>query len=264
MWKRLRHWRERRIMHRYPIAERDWRHALAHCNPAQRLDAMDQARLRVLVTMFLRRKAIEPVQGLELATADRVLLATHACVPILELGLDWYTGWHSIIVYPDAFIPRREEADEAGVVHHTSDVLVGEAWSRGPVIVSWADVSGIGQTPGHNVVIHEMAHKLDMLNGSADGFPPLHRNMDRRAWSRVFTSAWHDLQRLRDDGMALPVDAYALESPAEFFAVASEQFFETPAALQSGLPDVYAQMAAFYQRQVGPHPRRSLAHGRER
>ncbi len=257
MWTRLRHWRERRIVRRHPIAERDWQHALAHCGPARRLDAMDQARLRVLATTFLRRKAIEPVKDLVLDTADRVLLATHACVPILNLGLDWYIGWHSIIVYPDAFIPRREEEDEAGVVHHTSEALTGEAWSRGPVILSWADVAAIGQTPGHNVVIHEMAHKLDMRNGSADGFPPLHRGMDRRAWSQAFTNAWNHLHALDEDGVPLPIDPYALESPAEFFAVASEQFFETPAVLQSSLPDVHAQMTAFYRRQPGRAAQRS-------
>ena len=247
MFDKIRNWRVRRIVARRPIAESLWQDALRRCAPARRLGASDQATLRVLVTLFLQRKSLEPTQGLELDGADRVLLATHACIPILKLGLDWYDGWHSVIVYPDAFIPRRTRTDAAGVVHQSRNVMAGEAWGRGPVILSWAEVLNAGQQPGHNVVVHEMAHKLDMLNGEANGFPPLHRGMDGRAWTQVLSSTW---DRLRDDhrnGLPLPIDPYGLESPAEFFAVVSEQFFEEPAALRHHLPDVYRQLEQFYR-----------------
>ncbi len=247
MFNTIKNWRIRRVVAQRPIAEQLWRLALQRCSPARRLGASDQATLRVLATLFLDRKSLEPVTGLHLNDADRVLLATHACVPILKLGLDWYDGWHSVIVYPAAFMPRREHMDAAGVVHRTNAVLAGEAWGRGPVILSWADVQDIGQKPGHNVVIHEMAHKLDMLNGDANGFPPLHRRMDRRVWWRVFSSAWDRLQDDQRNGADLPIDRYALESPAEFFAVASEQFFERPATLREYLPDVYRQLTQFYR-----------------
>ena len=247
MFDTIRTWRARRIVARRPIAEPLWQDALRRCAPARRLGASDQAALRVLATLFLERKSLEPVQGLELGDADRVLLAAHACMPILKLGLDWYDGWHSVIVYPDAFIPRRTHTDEAGVVHETRSIMAGEAWGRGPVILSWADVLEAGNTPGHNVVIHEMAHKLDMLNGEANGFPPLHRRMDRRAWTRVFSDAF---KRLRGDdrhGLPVPIDPYGLENEAEFFAVVSEAFFETPAALRQELPEVYRQLERFYR-----------------
>ncbi|MEO5831664.1 MAG: M90 family metallopeptidase [Rhodanobacter sp.] len=247
MFKKFRSWRERRIVARRPIAEGLWRHALDRCAPARRLGASDQATLRVLATLFLERKSLEPVQGLQLDDAARVLLATHACLPILKLGLDWYDGWHSVIVYPDAFITHRPLTDAAGVVHQTNTVLAGEAWGRGPVILSWADVLKIGQQPGHNVVVHEMAHKLDMLNGDANGFPPLHRRMDRRVWWQVFSSTWDRLKEEQHNGVELPIDPYALENPAEFFAVASEQFFEGPATLREHLPDVYRQLEQFYR-----------------
>lgn len=251
MFEKLRNWRLRRLLARRPIAEAHWQAALKHCKPASRLGASDQATLRVLATEFLDDKSVEPVKGLQLDEAKHVLLATHACVPILNLGYDWYDGWHSVIVYPDAFIPRRPQVDSAGVVHQTSTVLAGEAWGRGPVILSWANVLNIGQRPGHNVVIHEMAHKLDMLNGDANGFPPLdrrmHRTMDRREWWRVFSSAWDRLKSDQRRGAELPIDPYGLESPAEFFAVLSEQFFEQPATLQQHLPDVYRQLAQFYR-----------------
>jgi hypothetical protein len=243
----IRNWRVRRVVARRPIAEPLWQDALRRCAPARRLGASDQAALRVLATLFLESKALEPVQGLELDDADRVLLATHACIPILKLGLDWYEGWHSVIVYPDAFIPRRTHIDAAGVVHETRIAMAGEAWGRGPVILSWADVLDAGRRPGHNVVIHEMAHKLDLLNGDANGFPPLHRRMDRRKWTQVFTGTW---DRLRDDhrnGLPLPIDPYGLENEAEFFAVVSEQFFENPASLREHLPEVYRQLELFYR-----------------
>ena len=247
MFNAIRNWRLRRLLERRPIAEPVWREALRHCAPARRLGASDQATLRVLATLFLDKKSIEPAKGLTLDEADRVLLATHACVPILKLGFDWYDGWHSVIVYPDAFMPRRTRTDAAGVVHPAHDVLAGEAWGRGPVILSWADVLDGHRQPGHNVVIHEMAHKLDMLNGSANGFPPLHRRMDRRAWTGDFSSAWDRLRKVRREGGELPIDPYALQSPAEFFAVASEQFFEGPDVLRQHLPGVYRQLTQFYR-----------------
>ena len=220
---------------------------MRRCAPAQRLGASDQAALRVLATLFLRRKSLEPVKDLHLDDADLVLLATHACIPILKLGLDWYDGWYSVIVYPDAFIPRRQSIDAAGVVHQNSSVMAGEAWGRGPVILSWAEALQAGRRPGHNVIIHEMAHKLDMLNGDANGFPPLHRRMDRRVWWRIFSGAWDQLKEMQHQGTELPIDPYGLESPAEFFAVTSEQFFESPANLQQHLPDVYRQLEQFYR-----------------
>ncbi|MEO7065537.1 MAG: M90 family metallopeptidase [Rhodanobacter sp.] len=247
MFNKIKNWRIRRAIARQPISEALWRDALQRCAPARRLGASDQATLRVLATLFLDRKSVEPTAELQLNDADRVLLATHACVPILKLGFDWYDGWRSVIVYPDAFIPRREHTDAAGVVHQSNAVLAGEAWGRGPVILSWADVLSIGQKPGHNVVIHEMAHKLDMLNGDANGFPPLHRRMDRHVWWQVFSSEWDRLKEDQGNGVTLPIDPYALENPAEFFAVASEQFFETPATLQQHLPDVYRQLTQFYR-----------------
>jgi Mlc titration factor MtfA (ptsG expression regulator) len=247
MFDKIRNWRTRRIVAKHPIADSLWRNALQRCPAARRLGASDQAALRVLATLFLESKSLEPTQGLELDNADRVLLATHACIPILKLGLDWYDGWHSVIVYPDAFIPRRQHMDAAGVVHQNNSLMAGEAWGRGPVILSWADVLSTGKKPGHNVVIHEMAHKLDLLNGDANGFPPLHRRMDRRAWPQVFSDAWNRLKEEQRNGVELPIDPYAMESPAEFFAVVSEQFFESPANLREHLPDVYRQLEQFYK-----------------
>ncbi|MGH8372710.1 MAG: zinc-dependent peptidase [Gammaproteobacteria bacterium] len=249
MIRYFKRWRERRILARAPVSESDWQHALAGCGPARRLDAMDQARLRVLVTLFLYEKNIEPVQSLVLSSADRTLLATHACLPILKLGMHWYRGWQSVIVYPDLFIPQRTHVDGAGVVHRQHQALAGEAWSQGPVILSWQEVISAGQPAGHNVTIHEMAHKLDMLNGEANGYPPLQPGMKQADWSRTFTDAWQRMQSAWRSDQALPIDVYGLQSPAEFFAVISELFFEQPARLKLYLPELYPQLALFYRQQ---------------
>ena len=244
----LSRWRERRILERHPIAEADWRAALAGARCLQRLSASEQARLRVLSTFLLHEKSLEPVHGLTLSSAMAAQLAALACLPILNLGLRWYRGWHSIVLYPDLFMPRREYTDAAGVVHRGHDVLEGEAWQRGPVILSWEGIVSTGSPPGHNVVIHEMAHKLDMLNGEANGFPPLHGRMGRRAWSRSFQAAYGMLEQELQSGRR-PLDPYALENPGEFFAVASEVFFETPRALQDFDPGLYRQLSLFYRQQ---------------
>jgi len=193
----------------------------------------------------------------------RVEIAAQACILVLELGIEWYDGWTDVIVYPSQFMPEREEMDEAGVVHLTRDPMAGEAWLGGPVILSYEDVALAGdkhaRVAGYNVVIHEFAHKLDMRNGDANGFPPLHRGMDFKAWKGAFSAAYDDFRARveRADRMperraqaaydALAMDPYASESPAEFFAVGSEAFFETPERLAPAYPAVYEQLALFYR-----------------
>ena len=250
MFSFLDRWHERRILKRQPIAEPDWRAVLAQSEPVRRLDASSQARLRVLATLLLQGKSLEPVQGLQLDAAMRVRLAALACLPILNLGLQWYRDWHSVVVYPDTFVPEREQVDAAGVVHRRHTPLHGEAWERGPVILSWEAVSH--PEDGHNVVIHEMAHKLDMLNGEANGFPPLHPHMDRRTWARVLGGAYRQLEQRVREGYPPPIDPYGLESPGEFFAVASENFFEAPRRLRNFSPELYQQFRLFYKQRPLP------------
>jgi len=239
-------WRERRILRRQPIAEPDWQAVLARSPALQRLNASDQARLRVLATLLLHDKSLEPVQGLVMDSGMRSWLAALACLPILKLGLHWYRDWHSIVIYPDTFVPEREYVDAAGVVHRHHTPLHGEAWERGPVILAWDAVANAGAPEGHNVVIHEMAHKLDMLNGEANGFPPLHARMSRRNWVQVLGSAYGQLEERVHAGYSPPLDPYGLQNPGEFFAVASETFFEAPRRLRNFSPELYRQLSLFY------------------
>ena len=205
-------------------------------------------KLKDLALLFLAEKQFTPVHGLELTDAMRVSIAAQACLPILELGLDWYSGWRGVVVYPGDFRVRRTEVDEDGVVHEWDDELAGEAMPGGPVVLSW---DAAAHDPYMNVVIHEFAHKLDMLDGIADGRPPLHAGMDARAWRKVFDEAYQSFCDSVERGRDTWLDPYAGEHPAEFFAVISEAFFEDPQETRRRYPEVYDQLKLFYRQDPG-------------
>ena len=246
-----------------PIEEPLWREATANWLFMRGLGDEADRRLKSLAERFLGFKHFSGTHGLEVTPAMQVEIAAQACILVLELGIEWYEGWSEVIVYPSQFAPEREVVDEAGVVHLTNDPMAGEAWLGGPVVLSYEDVALAAdqreRVAGYNVVIHEFAHKLDMRNGDPNGFPPLHSGMSREAWKRAFSAAYEDFckkvdaaERLSERRMqaaldALPIDPYAAESPAEFFAVGSEAFFETPELLHPAYPAMYEQLRLFYR-----------------
>jgi len=246
MWS-LRDWRRRRFLATAALPQDQWRLTLASLPVLSGLSAEEQARLRDLVLLFLREKAIVGVQEQEVTDTMRLRIAAQACLPILELGLDCYRQFRTVLVYPAGFRVRHEYEDEAGVVHAMVAELSGEAWERGPVILSAYDVLAEAGNDGVNLVIHEFAHKLDMLNGAANGLPPLHAGMSVQAWARAFEAAYADLCARHDRGELLPIDDYVTESPAECFAVVSEVFFELPRVLNEAYPAVYQQLRLFYR-----------------
>ncbi len=201
-------------------------------------------KLKDLALIFLAEKEFAGAHGIEVTDEMRVAIAAQACLLVLELGLDWYAGWTGIVVYPGDFRVRRSETDENGVVHEWQDELAGEAMPGGPVVISW---DAAAHDPHMNVVIHEFAHKLDMANGEADGLPPLHPGMDRRAWIEAFREAYEGFCDALDRGKDTWLDPYAAEHPSEFFAVISEAFFESPAETRRRYPPVYEQLKLFYR-----------------
>ena len=244
---RMKSRRRERILAAAPIRDRLWRLIIEDRPLFDGLTADELGRLRDLATLFLRKKDVHGAAGLEIDDNVRATIAAQACLPILELGIDYYKGWVEVIVYPDQFVPLREYTDEAGVVHQTRHPLAGESWLGGPLILSWEDANHIDVDAGVNVVIHEFAHKLDMLNGSVNGYPPLHTNMRRDEWARFFSTAYEDFSRRVQSGEETAIDPYAAENPAEFFAVLSEAFFEIPLLLRTEYPAVYGQMMLFYR-----------------
>jgi Mlc titration factor MtfA (ptsG expression regulator) len=241
-------WRRRRVLASRAIADSVWSAAMAATPYAARYDAAAQARLRELALLFLHEKAIEAAGGIDLDDVMRTRIALLASMPILQLGLDSYAGFAAVIVYPYEFVIRdREIVDEDGVVHVGDDLLTGEAWEQGPVVLSWPDVEASGRGEGYNVVAHEFAHKLDMLDGEPSGAPPLHSGMRAAEWRAAFDAAYEDLVEQLERGEEPWIDPYAAEDPAEFFAVTAELFFDVPEELAAEYPELYAQLAAFFK-----------------
>lgn len=204
----------------------------------------EQRQLKTLAEGFLAEKEFSTAHGLELTDEICVSIAAQACLPILKLGLGAYRDWIGIVVYPDEFVVPRRFEDESGVVHEFDDALSGEAWEGGPLIISWHDVQMAGD--GYNVVIHEFAHKLDMLNGEADGMPALHSSLTEAEWQAKFDDAFDDFCQRVDSGEDTLIDPYASTDPAEFFAVFTECFFETPDLIADEYPAIYGLLCRYY------------------
>jgi len=243
----LKNWLRKRTLARHAIPASAWLAAVNGLPLLAGLDAQALERLRALASLFLHEKSLEPVQGLALTEAMRIHLAAQAALPILNLGIEWYDGWKSIVLYPGEFATRQEWMDEYGLVHTRREIRIGEAWQRGPVVLSWADVAASGGCEGYNAVIHELAHKLDYSSGSVNGCPALHDGMRVRDWRAAFEPAYEDLRKRIDRGEDTALDPYAIEAPEEFFAVMSEHFFETPGLLKREYPAVYEQLKLFYR-----------------
>ena len=240
-------WRRARTLRNRPLDAQSWAACLQRFSFLRALDAADRQRLHDQIVLFLADKSIQGAGGLTVTADMRLLIAAQACLLILNLDFDYYRDWVEIIVYPDEFVTDHEYTDDDGIVHRMRSPISGEAWDKGPVILSWRDADAADSGFGYNVVMHEFAHKIDMLNGEANGFPPLHAEMDRVAWTEAFSSAYADFRRRLEAREETRLDAYAAEDPGEFFAVLSEMFFEMPLAVRDDYPGVYAQMAAFYR-----------------
>ena len=248
----LARWRRRIRGTRETVSRDEWNRLCEGSPLIARYASVGGARLRDLCEAFLERKRFEGAHGLEVDDETRLLIAAQACIPILGLSLEWLDDWRSIIVYPGDFIVHRTTVDEAGVVSESDDPLSGEAWGRGPVILSLEGVreDARGERWG-NLVIHEIAHKLDMCNGIANGMPPLHRDMDRARWTEVWSAAFDELADELDRGFEPWPGGYAVEDPAEFFSAMSEAFFTCPQDLEHLHADLYGELRRFYRQDPG-------------
>jgi len=221
------------------IDDVEWAQLVASCALFERLRVDQCTRLRELCTRFLARKSFSAAAGHELLDSQCLAIAAFACLPVLELGFEWLDGWSEIILYPGGFRVRREHHDEySGVVTEGDDELIGEAWERGPIVLSWADVAADLESPfdGFNVVIHEIAHKLDMLDGAMNGVPRLPDHIPRDEWISTMQAAYDDFVQTVDGRKDTIIDPYAAESPEEFLAVLSELHFSAPQDLRSASP----------------------------
>jgi Mlc titration factor MtfA (ptsG expression regulator) len=253
-----------------------WHDCIARIPITAKLLPEEQTTLKALSEKLLASKTITGAGGFEITDEIAVAIAAQACLPVLNLTLALYDDISGIIVYPAAFIVPHTEMDEAGIVHEWVEPLSGEAiYAGGAVVLSWEDMDGTSPfSDANNLIVHEFAHKIDMGRGSANGCPPFlmryHASLEARQWQQVFSEAFTDLTR-RVENMerqlpdnfdpdyplhaahydmlcaALPMDSYASQHPAEFFAVASESFLMRPQRLVAAYPDLYRLLAQYYR-----------------
>lgn len=215
------------------------------------LDDDERARLRALVQVFIAEKHWEGCGGLEMTDEVRVTVAAEACLLLLGRDHDLYDDVESILVYPSTVFAAERRAgvfERGSLVVDAPEALLGEAHRGGPVILAWDAVKRGARDPddGRSVVIHEFAHKIDMVDGGVDGTPPLPDGAARRSWAEVCSAVFLALKD-GDAAVRRVIDPYGARNEAEFFAVATESFFERPRALRAAQPALYALLADFYR-----------------
>jgi len=228
----------------------EWRNILKRRMPYfRRLPTDLQIQLKKHILVFVAEKAFVGCNGLVITDEMRVTIAAQACLLILNRRTGYYPNLRQILVYPGAFIVNRVQTDGIGVLQEQRQVLSGESWSQGQVILSWEDaLEGAAiADDGRNVVIHEFAHQLDQESGHANGAPTLPRRDHYERWSQVMSEEFGKLQEQAHRGESSLLSHYGATNPAEFFAVVSEVFFEQPQQLASEYPGLYRELGRFYR-----------------
>lgn len=244
IWVRLR--REKIKSQPFP---REWRQILKVNVPYFYTMPVDlQLQLKQHILVFLAEKKFYGFEGIEINDEIRITIAAQACLLLLNRKTGYYPKLNSIYVYPVAFITNHQGKDAAGVLQNHKRILSGESWESGKVILSWMDTQQGAQVinDGKNVVIHEFAHQLDQETGVANGAPFL-RHKTRQRWSQVLSSEFEKLRSQVANGQESLLDHYGATNPAEFFAVASEVFFERPVEMKKQHSRLYSQLQGVYQ-----------------
>jgi MtfA peptidase len=226
----------------------DWRALLQRLPLVRRLPPDLQLQLKAHMQVFLAEKPMLGCNGLEVTDAMRIAIAAQACLLLLNRKTDYYPNLRQILVYPGPFVVSRQQSVGAGVMQDLRQVLSGESWSQGQVVLSWQDVQNDSAdgNDGRNVVIHEFAHQLDQESGQANGAPLLRSRAAYKHWEQVFAQEFAHLQHRVAAGHGGLLSDYGATNPGEFFAVASEVFFEQPQPLADQHPALFAQLRDFY------------------
>jgi hypothetical protein len=245
------YWREyqRNKIRSQPFIKQ-WRKIIQQRMPYFRQMPADlQLQLKQHIQVFLAEKEFIGCNGVEITDEIRITIAAQACLLLLNRKTNFYPKLQSIVVYPRAFIKEHKSVQANGVLHTQKTVLAGESWDYGKVVLSWQDTIEGAQIPddGHNVVIHEFAHQLDQENGKANGAPILEKGQSYKCWSDVFSAQFKQLQMQAKTGTPSLFDYYGATNPAEFFAVASEVFFEKAKQFHYEHPKLYRQLTQYYQ-----------------
>ncbi|MBU0484529.1 MAG: zinc-dependent peptidase [Proteobacteria bacterium] len=239
--------RRRRILLSKPFSA-EWSAILAkNLPPYQNMSSELQQQLQDYIRIFIGEKSFEGCGGLELTDEIKVIIAAEACLLLLNRDTDCYPKLYSVLVYPSTYVVG---ARHQPTVHQDNmSVRLGESWNHGAVVLAWDSVrkGGLNFRDGHNVAMHEFAHQLDQEDGRGDGVPILAQRSAYSAWSQVFLKEYELLQYQTKKGQKSVMDKYGATDPAEFFAVATETFFEKPFQLKKNHPDLYHELQGFYK-----------------
>jgi MtfA peptidase len=213
------------------------------------LPDVDRQELRGLVQIFVAEKTFEGCGGLELTDEIKVTIAAQACLLLLHRQTDIYPRLVTILVYPSAYLARAVKPIGGPMVLEGESARLGESWTSGVVVLSWNDVKAGASDihDGQNLVLHEFAHQLDREDGAINGTPLLEQKSQYLAWARVLSAEYERLQRDSWAGRSTVLDDYGATDPAEFFAVATECFFEKPRVLKKRHPALYEELKTFYR-----------------
>jgi MtfA peptidase len=237
-------WRRKRISRRKFPAE--WRGILARNVPYyQKLPTEDQKELQKHILVFLAEKHFEGCKGFEITDDIRLTIAAYACILLLHRRTDYYPGLHTILVYPSSFVTPIAQQEETGVVTEDGEDRLGEAWERGPIILSWDDITRAER--GVNVVLHEFAHHIDQTQGKGDDSPVLGGGTEFKAWAGVLAGEYKRFKKEVEKNKNTLLDDYGATDPSEFFAVATECFFEESREMETKYPELYRALKSFYQ-----------------
>lgn len=245
-WRKTRH-RQRVTAKPFP---KNWRMILKQRLPYFHALPTDlQLQLKRHIQIFIDEKCFIGCDGLKITDEVKVTIAAQACLLLLNRHTDFYPKLKQILVYPDAFIVNNQQQDANGIVWEQRNVLAGESWEQGKVVLSWKNTLDSAADPhdGNNVVIHEFAHQLDQENGQANGAPILPYSTDYPTWSRVLNEAFIQLQQCANLGTPSLFNYYGATNPAEFFAVITETFFERPEDFYQHELALYRELSYFYR-----------------
>jgi len=213
------------------------------------LDEADKQALVALAKRFLQQKTLVPLGGTELDELRSVRIALLFSLPVLKLGLEWLDGFHDVLIYPEPFKVADQWQDEDGLVHSAPAVHAGQSWTQGPVVLNWLDIQDSFDLSGFNLVIHEVAHKLDARGSGYTSGVPVIPLRDVAQWEKDLRAAMAEIESEVElvGEQAATIDPYAASDAAECFAVLSEYFFTAPLLLAERFPVMYQHLRQFYQ-----------------
>lgn len=227
-----------------------WASIIARLVPLSReLQGPERVRLLRLTQLFLREVPMEGCAGLELTEEVRVTIAATACLLLLNLPYPRFPGLRRVLVYPDTFVPVHLASRHSRDIQTEPEPTLGEAWRDGMVVLSWNSAQSRDTNGGYgrNLVLHEFAHVLDHEDGASDGRPILDSPEAVHKWGEIFAAEFERQQDAVSHSYDAALDPYAATNRAEFFAVATEAFFETATRLRDRLPELYEQLQRFYR-----------------